>query len=249
MPGLQSQLVPGRSRHDRVGAQASPQLRDIHVHALERRRGRLRSPDVIDQSIGGNDLVRVYQQDAESGARLSLRQRHRALAAYDLQRPQDPEIKPALHPRSPACIVSRLLRGAKLPRHRGATRARPLPLLYRVQALLSRSPTATSEARLVGPYRAALGEKESRMNQRVNTIACALLRVRSSCPPPGRRPARAGQAPPDRRSRAIRSVESFRASFQHTNAAGVEGPTKASPQPELLQVVSGRPESRPPDVP
>ena len=102
---LQAQLVSGRARRDCVCAKAPPQLGDIHVHALGRSRGRVRAPDVIDQSIGGNDLVRVYQQDAESSAGFSARQRHRALVAYDLQRPQDAKVKPARHHARPNASV------------------------------------------------------------------------------------------------------------------------------------------------
>ena len=104
LSGLQPQFVAGGSCHDRVGSEAPPQLRDIDVQTLGRGRRRSAAPDVIDQSIGGDDLVRVDQQDAERGARLSLRQRDRAVIVHDLERPEDPEVKPAFHASTPARI-------------------------------------------------------------------------------------------------------------------------------------------------
>ena len=62
----------------------------------------------------------MNQENSESSARLAVRERHHPPVAYDLQGAENPEFKPALHAGSLACIVSRLPRGAKLPRMHGA---------------------------------------------------------------------------------------------------------------------------------
>ena len=104
-----------------------------------------------------------------------LRQRHRAPLTSRPPGPRHgsqagPSPKLARMHRLPASCAAQ-----NCPRPRSATLARPLPLLYRAQALLSRSPTAT----LGGLPRWAIANGPRRegvpMNHRVNTIACALL--------------------------------------------------------------------------
>ena len=103
--GLDPQRVPGRPRQDHVGAERPAQLRDVDVEALRGVRRRMRAPDVLDQPVGRDDLVRVHEQHREHGARLAFRQRQRAVLADRLERPEHLERQPAGHASSLARIV------------------------------------------------------------------------------------------------------------------------------------------------
>ena len=86
--------VAGPLGDDHVRAEHLPKLRDVHLHG---RRGRLRrppAPQLLDQAVTRNRLVRMQQQKREQGARLRAAELQDPALRLDLQRPQDPELQP-----------------------------------------------------------------------------------------------------------------------------------------------------------
>ena len=78
-------------REDPVPPQLSAELRHVGLDELRRARGRGAVPEALDQTLRGNDLVCVEEQEREQGARLvSLDSERGALA--DLERPEEPEL-------------------------------------------------------------------------------------------------------------------------------------------------------------
>jgi len=54
------------------------------------------APQLVDQTAGGDDLVRAQQQQRENGSLLHTAEVKGGLAVSDLERPKDPEVQ---HPR------------------------------------------------------------------------------------------------------------------------------------------------------
>ena len=72
---LDVQDVAGRARGQPLGAELAPQPHDVDLDALRRRGGRRLSPQLGDQPVGGNDLVRVQQQEGEQRTLLEAAER------------------------------------------------------------------------------------------------------------------------------------------------------------------------------
>jgi hypothetical protein len=69
---------------------------------LERVRGspgRSRSPELVDEAIVGDDLVRTGQQNGEKGPLSRSAERERTPVLDDLERSQDPELHRGLRRR------------------------------------------------------------------------------------------------------------------------------------------------------
>ena len=97
LPGRQVQEVTGRAGLDRAGAGAvgrhgPAQLGDVHLHGLAcGRQGD--SPELGDQPLGRDDLVRPQQQERQQGPLAEPSERDGPIAVEDLERPQDPECR------------------------------------------------------------------------------------------------------------------------------------------------------------
>jgi hypothetical protein len=59
LAGFDPEQVSGWARHDAVGAELLPQLRDVHLQGLRRARRRVVAPQVVDQALRRNDAVPV----------------------------------------------------------------------------------------------------------------------------------------------------------------------------------------------
>jgi hypothetical protein len=62
------------------------------LERLRRRVGRFVAPEVLDQLVGGDDLVGVKEEVGEQGALLCPADRERTGAGIDLERPEDLEL-------------------------------------------------------------------------------------------------------------------------------------------------------------
>ena len=84
---------------DAVVAERLPEVRDIGLDDVPRLLGRLLAPDLVDQGLGGHELVRADEQMREDRALLGPAERDRAAPRVHLERPQDAELhRPPVHP-------------------------------------------------------------------------------------------------------------------------------------------------------
>ena len=74
----------------RVGAERLAQLRDVHLHGLGGRLGRL-APGAFDEPVAADDLAGVEEQLSEHGALLRPAERERTTLGTGLERPEDGE--------------------------------------------------------------------------------------------------------------------------------------------------------------
>ena len=72
---LQHVAAAARDEQLAIRVQRLAQLRNVDLHALRRRRGRLLAPELVDQAVGRYDLVGVDQE---------VREQRGALAAADI---------------------------------------------------------------------------------------------------------------------------------------------------------------------
>ena len=91
--GSQLDPVPGRAREDRLFSQPLPQPRHVDLHGLRRARRGLARPELVDQPIGGDDLVRVEKQERKERALLAVAQHDRLAMLDDLERSEQPELR------------------------------------------------------------------------------------------------------------------------------------------------------------
>src|SRR5207248_10310725 len=94
------QHVSGRQRDENLVlasvAAWLERLAEMRNVALEHVRGGLRwrvAPQVVDQSVGGDDLVRVQQEQREHSPLLRAAERERSPIRGDLQRAQEAEFE------------------------------------------------------------------------------------------------------------------------------------------------------------
>ena len=85
------------------------QLRDERVNALRRARRRVGGPELVDDLVDRDDLVRAQQEQGEQGALLMPPERKAFTSVLDLERSENPEIHAVplssplnLAPRQPA---------------------------------------------------------------------------------------------------------------------------------------------------
>jgi hypothetical protein len=84
--------VPSRSPAEELRLlERLPQTGYIDLEAMCRGWRRARAPQLVDQPIGRDHLVRAEEQHGEEGALLRTAERHRFAADPDLQRPEQAE--------------------------------------------------------------------------------------------------------------------------------------------------------------
>jgi hypothetical protein len=89
---LDADEVPGRTRHDPVGADRASKGVDVHLERVLRARGRRFAPDPVDQAVGRDGRVRREQQPSQQRTRPRAAERHGdAIVVEHLQRPQQAE--------------------------------------------------------------------------------------------------------------------------------------------------------------
>ena len=97
---LDSGDVSGRTGHDHGLAaglsQSFAQLGDVDLHDLRGRRRRLVAPELVDQAVSRNDLVRAQQQDGEQRPLLRSSERQDTSTVSDLERAEKPEVQSRL---------------------------------------------------------------------------------------------------------------------------------------------------------
>ena len=111
--GGDAQAVPRGPRGQDFGPEGLAELRD---EILERRRGRPRrvlAPDIVDEAIGRNHLVRTDDQRREESPLLLPRQGHNLPFADDFQRAEDSELEHCV------CVCSNTLLPAVIEREHG----------------------------------------------------------------------------------------------------------------------------------
>ena len=84
--------IRSRDRVETVPSQRLPQVRDVDVDGLPRSWRRCNTPDVVDQTLAGDQLVRVQEQDRQQLTLSRAPQRYRPPSRADLERTEDPII-------------------------------------------------------------------------------------------------------------------------------------------------------------
>ena len=79
------------TRLDRVGAQPPAQRGDPHLNRLACRRRRPPVPQLVDQTVDRDRLVRVQKEQDEQSAFLDAGNSDRGLVVPHLERSEDPE--------------------------------------------------------------------------------------------------------------------------------------------------------------
>ena len=131
LPWLDPKHITGGTRDENaVGlvppaptSQSLAKLRDVHLDDLRGGRRRTVAPELVDQAIGGDDLVAVKEQNGEHRALLRSAEGDLTSLRADLERPEDPK----LHLR--AASVNRADSGHNRPDNAGHL-ADPLPPLW-----------------------------------------------------------------------------------------------------------------------
>ena len=106
---IHDQDVAGRSALQDPLTQGLAEVRYVRLERVACLPGGLVAPDLIDQRVGGDDLVRADQEVGENGALLRTAEGHGAISGVDLQRAEQTELHPATVPRlafiAQGCIV------------------------------------------------------------------------------------------------------------------------------------------------
>ncbi len=90
--GLDPDDVAGRSRRQHVLRKRLAQSRDVDAQRSGGVLRRVLAPELVDQPVGGNDLVRVEEENGEKRTRLGPAQGDLAFSVPHLERSQDPEL-------------------------------------------------------------------------------------------------------------------------------------------------------------
>jgi hypothetical protein len=94
--GIEPQAVAGPTALDPVVTEGSPEVRDVGLDDVPRRLGWLLGPDLVDQGLGGHELVRTKNQVRENGALLGPAEGDVVSPHVHLERAEDPEQRHAL---------------------------------------------------------------------------------------------------------------------------------------------------------
>jgi hypothetical protein len=86
---LESEAVGTADGADRVGRQLLTQGRDAVLQDLGRGRGRLVSPELVDDHVAGQGLVAVQEQEGEDSALSRAAERNSSLVVERLDRAED----------------------------------------------------------------------------------------------------------------------------------------------------------------
>jgi len=87
--------VPGRAGLDHRRNEKPSQLGDLALHLRDRRDGGRTLIEVVREPLDRDDAVGPEQEDGEGAALLRPAERDRAVAAHDLERPQEAELEHA----------------------------------------------------------------------------------------------------------------------------------------------------------
>ena len=87
--------VPPADGQDAVAAERLPQAGDLDLERLRGVLGQLVAPDLFDQPVGGDRLVRMDEQGRQQPTRPAAGGRKRPAVLLDLQGSQDPELHSA----------------------------------------------------------------------------------------------------------------------------------------------------------
>ncbi len=90
--GLDPDDVAGRSGRQHVLRKRLAQSRDVDAQRSGGVLGRVLAPELVDQPVGGNDLVRVEEEHGEKRTRLEAAEGDLAAFVPHLERSQDPEL-------------------------------------------------------------------------------------------------------------------------------------------------------------
>src|SRR3954447_21593271 len=100
----ESQNVAAAACHEQIAVRVErfAQLRDVHVHALHGRRRRMFAPELVDQLLRGDHLVRVNQEIGQQRASLAGADVRGTVLRYYFQWAQQAEVHSGLPDRTPA---------------------------------------------------------------------------------------------------------------------------------------------------
>ena len=90
---LDPEQIPAASRLEPLRAELLAQLGHVHLHGLRRLLRRRLAPELVDEPIGRDRLVRVEQQHGEKRALLPPTEGERPLTGDDLERPEEAEVE------------------------------------------------------------------------------------------------------------------------------------------------------------
>jgi hypothetical protein len=84
--------VAGRSGRQHVLGERLTKARDVDPQRVGSALGRVLPPELVDQPVGGNDLVGVQEKQSEKSAQLAPAEGDPAAFVPHLERSQDPEL-------------------------------------------------------------------------------------------------------------------------------------------------------------
>jgi hypothetical protein len=87
-------LVAALVRQDALVPESAPEVRDVHLHALERGRRRIVGPERVDELVGRHALPPAEKQDGEQRPLLGGGEVDRPTTLFDLQRAEQAELHP-----------------------------------------------------------------------------------------------------------------------------------------------------------
>ena len=83
--------VPRRARHDRVAAaQHLTQVRDVALQGVDRRRGRLVTPDHVGEPVAADDVAALQREHGQHRLAAQPAHRPRHPVDHDVNRPEKP---------------------------------------------------------------------------------------------------------------------------------------------------------------
>jgi hypothetical protein len=94
--GIEPQAVAGSVALDSVVIEGFPEMRDVGLDNVAGLLGWLLRPDLVDQRLGGHELVRTKNQVRENGALLGPAKGDGVSRHVHLERPEDPEQRHAV---------------------------------------------------------------------------------------------------------------------------------------------------------
>ena len=92
MTRLDANRVARRPGDDAVGAEDLPQAGDVVLHRVDGGLRRLEAPELVDQAVDRNNLVRVGEQEGEQRPLPAASKRDRHAVVENLERAEDPEL-------------------------------------------------------------------------------------------------------------------------------------------------------------
>src|SRR5439155_26064853 len=90
--------IAGPPREQRAVREQAAKLGDIDLDDLRGGRRPVLAPELLDEPVGGDDLVRVQEEDGQERALLASAEPERSVLLDDLQRAEYPKLHcPALN--------------------------------------------------------------------------------------------------------------------------------------------------------